>query len=279
MSLWLEIAELRKNRYDDLKKRFPYVFKWKWYSYRRFKLKLYVEAGCFLAFWLIKLRVTPNYITVVYALMGLCGGILLSVPSRTTVFIALFFYYFRGIIDWADGIVARVNKQTSISGTVLDSYGAHIGWISLWVGLGIYLGHSASPIFYYLAPIIPALFAADLYSNARDTFIHNNLLQKASNNKSVNVKQSIQDVSTNNPVKNIKTFIDKIFEHNARTVDIIVFMILFELITSCKIVWIFYSAFLFWQTVVFIIRLLMLTRGGWAEEELDKLRKIIYKQD
>ena len=279
MSLWLEIAELRKHRYDSLKKRFPYVFEWKWYSYRRFKLKLYVEAGCFLAYWLIKWKIKPNYITVVYVLMGLSGGILLAVPSRATVFIGSFFYYFRGIIDWADGIVARVNKQTSISGTVLDSYGAHIGWISLWVGLGIYLGHSTSPIFYYLAPVIPALLAADLYSNARDIFIYGNLLQKTNNNKSVDTNQTIQDVSTNRMVKNIKAFIDKIFEHNARTVDIIVFMILFELSTPYRIIWIFYSAFLFWQIVVFIIRLLILTRGGWAEEELERLRNIIYKQE
>ena len=243
MNFWKSISELRKNRYDDLRIRYPYVFEWKWYSYRRFKLRLYVEASSFLAYFLIRLRVKPDYITAVYALMGLSGGIFLSIPSKITVCIAAFFYYFRGIIDWTDGIVARVNKQASINGTVFDSYGAHVGWIFLWMGLGIYLGHSTSKMFYFLSPLIPTLFAADLYSNARDTLISHRLLH---NSTKRDIEDTLKKEENARPTKlhKIKAIIDKIFEHNTRTVDLIIFMILLETFTEYRVMWIFYSFFL-----------------------------------
>jgi len=274
MSSQLTISELRKKQYDILKKRFPHAFEWKWYSYRRYKLKLYIEAGCFLAYWFIKLRIKANYITATYALMGLSGGILLAISSKITIFVACSFYFFRGILDGADGIVARETKQASINGTVFDSYAAHIGWISLWTGMGIYLGHSTHWIFYYLSVVIPALFALDLHSNAIDTFIVHRLLQKFSVMDS-NLILKQKNITDSKKIRNIKNVVDKIFEHNARTLDSIVLMILFETFTSYRIVWVFFSCFLVWQAIIFTIRFYMIVHGGWAEKELANLQKTL----
>ena len=208
MNFLNSIAKLKKERYDNLRERHPYIFKWKWYSYRKFKLKFYIEASSILAYFCIKFHIKPNYITAVYAMMGLSGGILLAIPSRPLIVVAILFYYSRGILDWTDGLVARANNQISVSGMVFDSYGAHLGWVSLWTGLGIYLGHYTNPIFFYLTPILPFLFAADLYANARETIIYHHLLK---NYKAESRKEEALKNSNKSKIKKIKNFINIIF--------------------------------------------------------------------
>ena len=274
MTFIKSIIKLKKDRYEDLKARNPYVFDWKWYSYRRFKLKLYVEVSSVLAYFLIKLRVKPNQITAVYALIGITGGILLAFPYRLSIFIAVLFFYFRGILDWTDGVVARASNQTSLNGMVFDAYGAHVGWIFLWTGLGFYLAHYTHPVFFYLSPVIPVLLAADLYSNARDTFIYHGILQKSGQIDKVLAKNPWPHTHTK--LRKFKNIIDKMFEHNTRTVDLIVLMIVLENITPYKILWIFYLCFMEWQITIFTVRFLTIAHGGWAENELDKLKKHLY---
>lgn len=278
MNFWESTTILRKHRYEQLQSKHPYVFQWKWYSYRRFKLKLYVWTGSFLAYFLIKLKVKPNFITLVYALMGIAGGILLAIPHRPAVYIAISFFYFRGILDWTDGIVARFSQQTSLDGAILDSYGSWVGWISLWTGMGFYLGHNTFQVFFYLTPLIPVLFAADLHSNARDTLLCQHLLRYKETEKKNNSLHTGY-ASGKAKIKKIKDFIDKVFEHNARTVDLVAFIILIESLSKIKVLWVFYVSFIVWQIIIFIVRVSLVVQGRWAQSELRNLQKDLYGQN
>ena len=276
MSFLRSIAEYKKIRYDELKANYPYVLKWKWYYYRRWKVAIYFETSSVLAYIFVKLRIKPNYITAVYVIMGISGGVLLAVPSHACIYLAIAFYYFRGVFDWTDGLVARVMNQSTISGSVFDSYGASAGWIFLWTGLGLYLGNYTSHLFYYICPIIPVLFAADLYSSARDALINSGMLQRSGKVAEESRKEVAGINSEGGGLRKIKSTIDNLFENNVRTVDLILLMILVETVSQWRILWVYYLCFLGWQITIFIIRFLMIIRGGWAESELEKLRRKLY---
>jgi hypothetical protein len=224
--------------------------------------------------------------------MGLLSGVFLAIPSQKAVLTAVLLLYLRPFLDWADGPLARELKQTSITGDILDSYGAYLGWAALWVGMGIYLGRTVHHLFYILCPLSPFFFAVDIYSIARQRFIYHylskNELQEYNASYAGN-KQESADVIGNDLRKSkltlLKNKIDAIFEHNARTIDIICLLLVIEIIFSVSILWVYYLSFLFWQAYIFIMRLLILYRGGWAEEELNRLkitvhaRSDLYKDD
>ena len=293
------IAELRKEIYDYHRKYYAYIFdEWKWYSYRKFKAKLYMETSAVLVHLLMKTRIKPNTITVVYAVLGILGGIFLAVPLKLFILTGIILFYFGPILDWSDGLLARETNQTSITGAILDPYGALTGWVALWVGLGLYVANKpiegiiyltpnltplTSTIFaniIYLIPVIPAIFAMDIMKSARAELFTSHITKAMQNRlrekpnradpRSIHAKYGIEkEYPTMSKI--IRSFY-QIFEHNARTVDTICFIILLELLFPIFISWIVFLMFLLWQIVLFAGTFYMVAKGGWVEKELqDKI--------
>ncbi|MFC1904265.1 CDP-alcohol phosphatidyltransferase family protein [Chloroflexota bacterium] len=83
-------------------------------------------------------------------------------------------FYFIPFLDWSDGPLARVTKQTSVTGDILDPYGAYAGWGALWAGMGLYLASkSGEVIFFYLAPVIPVILALSIIPIAKNRLYDN----------------------------------------------------------------------------------------------------------
>ncbi len=280
------VAELRKDMYDHNRKRFPYIFEeWKWYSYRKFKAKLYMNVSPVLAYLSLKVGISPNTVTVLYIVMGLLGGIFLAIPIKWFILTGIIFFYFRPFLDWADGLVARATNQTSITGDVLDPYGANTGWVALWAGLGLYLASkSGEAIFFYLTPVILAIFAIDIYSSAKNRLYDKYIIKGI---RDYIQKEHIDmvpiEANSNLPIRyprirRIAGAIDKVFEHNARTVDLICLIILLELFLPIFISWIIFLAFLLWQVVFFLISFYVVAKGGWVEKEIQNKVEQIHKE-
>lgn len=279
------VPELRKTIYETTYKHFPYIFeKWKWYSYRKFKAKLYMNIGAYLVFIFLKMRVKPNTITAVYAIMGILGGVLLAIPSKITILSGIAFFYFRPFLDWSDGALARETNQTSITGDVLDAYGAGLGWIALWIGIGLYVANkSGMALFYYTVPLFPAIYAMNITSAARMHFyIHylnkQTYLNIKQNQNRLSIKTNDENYAKFTRIIKARNFIDKIFEHNARSVDFICLIILIEvLFPTIFISWFIYLIFLSWQVITFLGKFFIFSKEGWAEKELQKKLEEIYK--
>lgn len=276
------VPELRKDIYDYNRKRFPYIFnEWKWYSYRKFKAKLYMNVSPWLVYLFMKARIRPNTVTVVYALMGILGGIFLAIPIKWFILAGIILFYFRPFLDWSDGLLARTTKQTSITGDVLDPYGAHTGWIALWAGMGLYLASkSGEAIFFYLTPIIPAILAMSIFSSAKNRLYDKHMVKAIHDyvsTKQIQVSvQANSHVATKHPrVAQVVLFIERRFEHNAGFVDLICLIILLELFLPIFISWVLFLAFLIWRIVFFFASFYLVAKGGWVEKELqDKLVQI-----
>ena len=273
----MNISEIRKQIYEYHEKYYSYTSRWPWYSYRKYKLIFYNELASIIIFTLLNTSITPNMVTLCYIGMSILAGILTAFPVKMAVLAGIFIIFVNPVFDWVDGPLARIKKMTSISGDIMDSYAALLGWVILWSTLGIYLGNFTNRAFYYLAPIMPAIFAIDIYVNARERFIYHYFtkeefrLKKNGSIKGVNIS-----ASEKHGLKRIKSYVDKLFEHNSRTADIICLLIFIELFSSIRILWIFYSAFLIWQMLTFLIRLYVVLFTKWAEDELDNLRRAIY---
>jgi len=268
------LEELKKEIYNYHHKNYSYIFdEWKWYSYRKLKAKFYMETAAVLVYLLMKTKVKPNTITIAYILLGLFGGIFLAIPLKLFVLIGIILFYFRPILDWGDGLYARETNQTSLTGTILDNYGALIGWVALWVGFGFYIvNKSTGSIIIYLIPLIPALFALDIMRFSRSVLFMDYSAQRVES-KNTGLLSLEYNIENDHPLvsKIVRSF-NQLFEHNARTVDIICFIILIELLFPVFVSWIVFLVFLSWQIVLFGGTFYMVARGGWVEEELHNKR-------
>lgn len=274
-------GETRKQSYGYHEKYYSFVFKWPWYSYRRFKAYLYMELAAIAAYISMALGITPNILTLCYVLLSVLSAILLAVPSKTAVMAAAVIIFLKPTLDWADGLVARITNKTSLDGDIFDNYSALASWIFLWSGVGLYLGNTCCHVFYYISVIPPSLYAADLYANARERFLYH-YFAKPQNRRPAEkaAPQSANKVVADNGfLRKVKDTVDKVFEFNARTVDIVCFMLLGEALTGFHFLWVFYSAFVIWRSLVFFIRLAAIYRGGWAEPEMNDLKGVIYGDD
>ena len=111
---------------------------WKWSPYNCFKARVYIELSSLLVFVLQFTRISPNQVTLVYAISGLLGGVLLSLNNDTLVIIACLIFYFKGTFDWTDGLLARIKNKTSSFGHILDAWGSNVGYIFFVSGFSIY---------------------------------------------------------------------------------------------------------------------------------------------
>ena len=137
----------RKDNWDNFKididnfKSNPYTF---------LKWRLYLETSSLILYFLVRTNIKPNQISLFYAFLGILTLFFLSLPfeSKIFIYIGLFIAFTKTIIDACDGYIARLKNQKSISGFVLDGYGAHINAIGFQSGLGFYLANNQNEIFF-----------------------------------------------------------------------------------------------------------------------------------
>jgi hypothetical protein len=265
------ITEIRNNMFDYHRKYYSYVFdEWKWWSYRKWKIYLYMITTPVLAYPCIRFGITPNPITVVYILLGVMGGIFLAIPVKWFILAALLIFWLRPIVDCTDGVVARETGRTSMTGDLLDNYGSLAGWVPLWAGMGLYIadkfgdmrllvaGISAEHIFYYLTPVIPVLIAINLMTSAKNKLLDDYIAKTVRDSLKKDSASGIASgLKTPEPspmflkLRKIFNFFNKVFEHNAGFLDLILLILFIELFIPYFISWVVFLVFLAWQIIYF----------------------------
>ena len=124
--------DIRSERYSYLNEKFPSLFKIT-SPYSWLKSIFYCEASAILVCMLLKTRIKPNTITAIYGILGIVGCIFMSVPNNNYIIIGLIIAFTKGILDWSDGQYARIIKETSITGHILDIYGAYLNSLGFQV--------------------------------------------------------------------------------------------------------------------------------------------------
>jgi len=270
------LKDLRNQQYDYHRKQFPYLFDYIKNPYSFLKAKFYMESSAVLVYLLLRTNIKPNTITIIYGLLGIVTGILLSIPNNYTIFIALIIAFTKGTLDWSDGHFARITGQTSLTGHILDVYGAHLNSLGLQIGLGLYIANNSDTlVFYYLVPLLLFFRIANLYVFSK-TIMFDEIPYLYDPSSLSNIiesnKKLLDDMpnSRSNIYVKIKKFFLGFLDDRARSVDFICLIILLELLYSFNIIWVIFLLILIKYFIIFFISLYNVSKGGWVENSLNK---------
>lgn len=274
----LTFKEVRTEVYQTTSARRPFINYWRKNPYTCLKARYYMELTSILVYFLLRTNIKPNSVTIVYGLVGILGGMLLAIPNNATIVVALILFFSKGVLDWSDGTLARVTGQVSVTGQVLDGYGALLNELGFQIGLGFYVAFkTGSPAFYYLIPLIPFFFAARL-----KTFSEIALFMELSRKKFLEDRmQRCADVgATHTTSENAKDnvlgkhkkyyeYFSAVLDSRARNVDFICLLILIEMFSSVSITWTIFIAFVIKGFISFVGGYYITIKKGWVEKSLD----------
>ncbi|NOX16708.1 MAG: CDP-alcohol phosphatidyltransferase family protein [Chlorobi bacterium] len=114
-----------------------------------------------LAFLLVKIifrtGITPNQITLGAILFAIAGGIIFAQGGKENFFIGALFFMAYNIFDCADGQLARLKKNGSSLGRIIDGFADYIAGISAYLAIGFgFANHSTDPDFYWTLTLLAA---------------------------------------------------------------------------------------------------------------------------
>jgi len=273
------IRKLRNEQYSYNINLYPYLNNWKKNPYTFLKSIFYMESSAVFVWLLLKTKIKPNTVTIVYGIAGIVTGILLSIPNNYTIFIALIIAFTKGILDWSDGHFARITGQTSLTGHILDSYGAHLNSLGLQSGLGMYVAYRADTLlFYYLVPLLLFFRAGSIirYSKAilfEEISSENNVSLFQDNDSQGKNQDNININSLERLYSKYKNLFIGFLDDRARSVDLICLIILLEIVFPINISWIVFLLILVKNFIIFTAPIYIIGKGGWVENEMmNKLR-------
>lgn len=115
-----------------------------------------------LAFLLVKIvypsKITPNQLTIIAIFIGLASGCVYAtgLPNAYIYGAVLFMLY--NVFDCSDGMLARLKKNGTHAGRIIDGIADYISTAAVFVGLGIgHPDHTYSHPFWWLLLFLAAL--------------------------------------------------------------------------------------------------------------------------
>ena len=258
---------------DDYKSN-PYTF---------LKYKFYIETSSLILYFLIRTNIKPNHVTFVYAFLGILTLIFLSLSNQNSLFLylGLFIAFSKGILDACDGYIARLKNEKSISGFILDPYGAYINAIGFQSGIGFYLANTYNEnYFLYMVFLIPFCYAIRFknyayYSLLNEIIEDRKILDK--NHPAMDITDDIKSSKLSklerSKFRKFYNIFLNIFDDRARSVDTIIVLFLLENLFNLKIIeYVFYYLILK-HLVIVSVSLFVYSNNKWLESKINKIRK------
>jgi phosphatidylglycerophosphate synthase len=118
------------------------------------------------------LRVTPTQLTIIGALVGIAGGSLLYDERLGLLAFAVLILH--GIIDSADGQLARLTGQTTEFGKVLDGGAGYVTHVAIYVAIAAGMlnrGDSGAVLIWMMLAGIASAAHAQMYEYHRTAYI------------------------------------------------------------------------------------------------------------
>lgn len=223
----LNLIQIRKRHYDHQRNKLinmdANIDDWKFSPYNCLKARIYIEFSSIVVFFLQYTKVSPNQVTFLYVLSGILGGVLLSSDNQTLIIIGCLIIFFKGVLDWADGLLARIKEQTSSIGHILDAWGSNVGYIFFISGFTVYCYNLTNNSFYLFILILFLIFKSIDFKN----YLYQQSFYEISN-KTENIESKILE---KNEIKEKKEsflykFIKSSMDDRARTTDSVLLIIL-----------------------------------------------------
>lgn len=195
--------------------------------YSSLKSKLFIEISSIIVFILQKSTITPNFLTILNSFLILIAGYLLAYTSNDLKIIGILIFFFQGVWDWADGLLAKIKKQTSDVGYILDPWSGFLNYNLFVISIGLYLYNQFnSDTFFYLIIIYLCFRYFDLRNYSYMFVAYENMNGRISGKRKKKFKKKVK---INSLLTILKKIIQNTFNDRSYWVDIILLVIIFEL--------------------------------------------------
>jgi phosphatidylglycerophosphate synthase len=104
------------------------------------------------------LRLSPNSVSVVAALVGVAGGALLASPVLALAGVGLLILH--GAIDSADGQLARMTGQVSDFGRILDGISGYVTHVAVYLAIITLIVRQGGPLWMVALAVVAGLCTA-----------------------------------------------------------------------------------------------------------------------
>ena len=119
--------------------------------------------------------VTPNQISVTAMIFGVISGYFFSTATASSYLIAAIFYTLYYLMDCSDGQLARLKKNGTRLGRIIDGISDYVTHIAVYIGLGIGLanqsGDALSSWFVVIVSLVSLMFQAALVDYYRNRYL------------------------------------------------------------------------------------------------------------
>ena len=92
---------------------------------------------------ILPLPITPNQLSMAALVMGIISAVFYGIGTSEALIAAGVFYSLYYLFDLSDGQVARLKKNGTRVGRIIDGIADYVTHVSIFIGLGIGLGNTA----------------------------------------------------------------------------------------------------------------------------------------
>lgn len=103
---------------------------------------------------ILRTNLTPNHLTLLSILFGILCGIFLGFATHKAYIFAAVSLIIYDVLDCSDGQLARLKKNGTYLGRILDGFGDYIVSIAAYLGIGFgFANHSQNPFLWWIVTI------------------------------------------------------------------------------------------------------------------------------
>lgn len=236
------LGELYRQQVEYNYRQSKYIKQFFRYPYSYVKARYYMFFAALLVWLLQRTRIEPNSVTKVYIALGIVSAILLASGDPILILISLFLVFSKGVVDWADGHLARLKKKQSLSGHILDVFGARVHSIAFFTALGFYQFQLHDEIwFLYLVCAYPISYGL-LMQRFRYKYLFEHVQRAADQTKRQSDKRDATKPrsrnSSNTILRLIKFAAINVLDDRSRSIDLICLLILCDQFTTVQVSWV-----------------------------------------
>jgi phosphatidylglycerophosphate synthase len=141
-----------------------------------FDLFLYRPLAFLLVKVIYKTNITPNQISMTAILMGVIAGYFYSNGQPVYLKIGALFFMAFNILDCSDGQLARLKKNGSQAGRIIDGISDYLATTAVYIGIAWGFAHKTSKPYYWLIMLLitglSSIFHSILVDYYRNRFIY-----------------------------------------------------------------------------------------------------------
>ncbi len=139
-------------------------------------LLIYRPLGFVIVKIIHKTSITPNHLTLVALACGIASGIIFAFGSSVAFQVGSILYFLFNVFDCSDGQLARLKRNGTPAGRIIDGVADYIAGLAVFLGIGIgFMHHAENPLqwwFLLSAAALSNIVHSIIVDNERLRYMH-----------------------------------------------------------------------------------------------------------